>query len=664
MEGKPSKPIPIFLLGAPLKMAVSVLLGVGFMLGHYFFYHSLNGQPTPDAGYNIWGGSFSVSGQQVNIGIGSLFALLVKTTLGFAIGTALDQVTWRQIRAEPTKVATVDDVLSIPSALFTLANLKLWRRYTLAMLAGVILWLLPIISVVTPATLTVRSTSYNETSAERVPRVDYASLKLASFGNSEDGYFLYDGPQLDVQTVAQSVAAGGDVLSVTPPFPNSSWHLDFYGPALDCHNIDQSSRTEILDNIQQNNNCSDGTVYGYLSWVRTAYDWDDQPHTVTVPDSIVPFDEDTGDLETGTLGPAYGDGFDGTAPLTLYMAVLPEMLKRTYTDDYFANDSYCPKPSTFVANATVLECTLYNTSYSGNFTFVNGVQQSVNFTRGRVLNNVTYVHKIYDGDLNTAEAQINAQSDLKTLSYQAVMDALGRVLVGAIGLAQTRLAPGTMSAPTVTHGLNITDTSVMSTVVGSVAELAFLANYTEHNGPVDPVGGLSTTISRSTAGQSLPEIIEGFFENITLSMMSSDSLQFNYSSKLAPANVPVTLTQIANLYSFSKAVLWATYGVALLLTLGVVAVGLYAHVASHGSYTSKFSTILRTTHGATLSTSIEVVDENGQDPLPRYIADSTIALASTGATGGDDGDDGASGSSGLDRRRRPYHAVEQGESDD
>jgi hypothetical protein len=140
MEGKPSKPIPIFLLGAPLKMAVSVLLGVGFMLGHYFFYHSLNGQPTPDAGYNIWGGSFSVSGQQVNIGIGSLFALLVKTTLGFAIVTALDQVTWRQIRAEPTKVATVDDVLSIPSALFTLANLKLWRRYTLAMLAGVILW--------------------------------------------------------------------------------------------------------------------------------------------------------------------------------------------------------------------------------------------------------------------------------------------------------------------------------------------------------------------------------------------------------------------------------------------------------------------------------------------------------------------------------------------
>ena len=127
-------------MGAPFKMAVSVLLGIGFMLGHYFFYDSLDGQPTPDADYNIWGDSFSVSGQQVNIGIGSLFALLVKTMLGLAIVTALDQVTWRQIRAEPTKVATVDDVLSIPTALSSLANLELWRRYPQAMLAGIILW--------------------------------------------------------------------------------------------------------------------------------------------------------------------------------------------------------------------------------------------------------------------------------------------------------------------------------------------------------------------------------------------------------------------------------------------------------------------------------------------------------------------------------------------
>jgi hypothetical protein len=53
MEEKPPKHIHIAFPGAPLKMAVSVPLGVGFMLGHYFFYHSLNGQPTPDAGYNI-----------------------------------------------------------------------------------------------------------------------------------------------------------------------------------------------------------------------------------------------------------------------------------------------------------------------------------------------------------------------------------------------------------------------------------------------------------------------------------------------------------------------------------------------------------------------------------------------------------------------------------
>jgi hypothetical protein len=158
------------------------------------------------------------------------------------------------------------------------------------------------------------------------------------------------------------------------------------------------------------------------------------------------------------------------------------------------------------------------------------------------LNNVSYVHKIYDGDQYTAEAQINAQADHETLSHQAFMDALGHVLVGAIGLAQTRLAPGTMSAPTVTHGLNTTDTSVMSKVVESAAELAFLANYTEHNGPVDPVGGLSTTMTaRRTAGQSLPEIIKGFFENITLSMMSSDSLQYVSINNLHSLSLSISL---------------------------------------------------------------------------------------------------------------------------
>ncbi|KAE8135090.1 hypothetical protein BDV38DRAFT_285292 [Aspergillus pseudotamarii] len=573
------------------------------MLGHYFFYHSLDGQPTPDADYNIWGDSFSVSGQQGNIGIGSLFALLVKTMLGLAIVTALDQVTWRQIREEPTKVATVDDVLSIPTALFSLANLKLWRRYPQAILTGIILWLLSIISVIAPATLTVRSTSYSETSAERVPHVDFASLKLARFGKSENG-----------------VSFGGDILSIIPPFPNSSWHLDFDGPALDYHNLDQSFRNKIIENVKVNNNCSDGTVYGYLSWVRTAYDWEGQFHQVTVPDTIVPFDKDTGTLQTVTLGPAYASSDYGTAPLTLYVAAFPGMLKRTYAYKYWDEDN-CPKPSTFVAN----------------------------------------LDKINGEYLNTAEARMNAQYKLNSLSYQAILDAPGRVLVGTIGLAQRRMPAGVMSAPIITHGLNMTDTTVMSTVIASASELAFLSSYIQDNGPVDPAGGLSTTV-RSIAERSLPELIEEVFENITLSMMSSDSLQFNYSSRLAPDNVPVTTTQIVNLYSFSKSVLWITYGVALLLTLGVGGVGLHAHVSSHGSYTTKFSTIFRTTRGATLSTSIEATDENGQDPLPMYIAKSTIALA--GATGADSNDGVVSGASGSDRRRLPSHAAEQRESDE
>lgn len=57
-----------------------------------------------------------------------------------------------------------------------------------------------------------------------------------------------------------------------------------------------------------------------------------------------------------------------------------------------------------------------------------------------------------------------------------------------------------------------------------------------------------------------------------------------------------------------------------------VVLGLLAHVANGGSYSTIFSTIMRTTREASLSTPLEFADTSGKDPLPKYIAQATITF--------------------------------------
>ncbi|KAF9889372.1 hypothetical protein FE257_007482 [Aspergillus nanangensis] len=641
MKDKPTR--SFFHLEAPTIMVLSLTLGIIFMVGHYFFYNRLNNQPAPDSGYRFWTGSLKVSGQQVNIAAGSIFALLVKTGLGAAITTALDQSIWKKIRTQPTQIALIDDMVSLPTTAWSLTSLQLWRSYPLGALIGVFIWLLPVISVITPATLTVRATPNNHTQLGHVPQVDFASLKFANFLSFEKDSFTYDSPQIEVKRIVESVTIEGEILSVTPPFPNSSWHLDFHGPALNCHLIDQVSRDLILQNVQENNNCSSGSVYGYLSWTRTAPNYGGR-HAVDVEDSIVPFDSDNS-LEPATLGPDAAS----TSPLTLYVAAFPGMPKRTYVDSPSDPDN-CPANSTFVQNATIVECILQNASYSGNFTFTNGAQR-IESARQRYLNEVSYMGPATSStSFDTPEHQLDSRSDLETIAYQAILDAFDRLLQGSIALVQTRNPATPWGGPTLSQGLQISGTSVMSTVIGTAPELEFILDYMEGNGSTSPFGNMLAG-SRSR-GQNLPSILEQVFENITFSMMSPQIFQYNHSSPLAPAQVPILVTRIENLYVFSWSVLVIAYGIALLFSLSHVGFGLLAYFSSGGSYSSKFSTVLRTTRRAGLSSSIEPSDESGKNPLPRYIAESTISMVYSREH---------RGHGVIERERQPYFHVSETE---
>jgi hypothetical protein len=100
----------------------------------------------------------------------------------------------------------------------------------------------------------------------------------------------------------------------------------------------------------------------------------------------------------------------------------------------------------------------------------------------------------------------------------------------------------------------------------------------------------------------------------------------NYSSPYAPPNTSVTVTPYIIIYSYAPSILWIAYGVAIGLTILSVVFGLALVSVNGGSYTTKFSTILRLAHGSQLSAPVRPVDTDGKDPTPGYVENIVVSF--------------------------------------
>lgn len=234
-------------------MVALLLLATAFAIGHHAFYQHLNGQPIQDISYlNTQTIALShVSNQQINISIGTFFAFLVKALLGAAVSIAFDQLAWKSIKAKTTSIATIDNLFSILSNGFVALDLKLWRQYPISMLLACIIWLLPIASMISPATLNVRLATFSNSTSMQVPRIDFKSTNFAELASIDDmlPVVTYNNPTDVVKQVVSATAAQGKILPIEAPFVNSSWTLDFHGPALSCKEVDPSLEAAIRQEI-------------------------------------------------------------------------------------------------------------------------------------------------------------------------------------------------------------------------------------------------------------------------------------------------------------------------------------------------------------------------------------------------------------------------------
>ena len=117
--------------------------------------------------------------------------------------------------------------------------------------------LIPVASILTPATLSIMSALPNPLpwSIRHVPNIQWASLNYVSHvgvileGIDVASPYVYNGPSNEVLGIVRSVSSSGSILPIPISLPNASWTLEFSGPAVYCSNVSQSERARIADNV-------------------------------------------------------------------------------------------------------------------------------------------------------------------------------------------------------------------------------------------------------------------------------------------------------------------------------------------------------------------------------------------------------------------------------
>jgi hypothetical protein len=426
--------------------------------------------------------------------------------------------------------------------------------------------LLPLAAVVTPGSLTVRASEQADIRDIKPAQLQWnvASYAITDLYNADGGY---TSPTTEVSRIAVAAATSGQVLQISTGYQNVSYTLEFLGPAVKCAMNNTLSEDVYKAWCRLYNLGIPEWPTSFVSWVPSdtvhGAPWYDFSSTQNLE---VPYDTvDTTSVPSGGLPP----GVPLPPPIRLMVAT--------------------PHNSTSY-RLDVHECILYNASYRVNFDF-QYPKQTVQVQR------LEFAEAIVGNDSADVSASPGSyytpEYSERRLSYKAIMDAFGSILVGtAISLHYT----------------------------GPTQEVGG-TNYT---GLAQAIGGTRYAQTKVDWNQAdnTRRTLEELFQNITLSMFSSDSQLLK--SPTDADSVSAIVTTYPNKYVYEPFDLWLAYGVAIGVTLVCLTFGYDAIVRNHeATYSNRFSTILRTTRSEQFD---DLVDEgdDGSDPIPARIASARL----------------------------------------
>ncbi|KAK8070585.1 hypothetical protein PG997_010788 [Apiospora hydei] len=624
----------------PFLMVASFFVGVMFAIGHHLFYASLNASPTQGADFVFLGASYS--SQQFNLAVGTAFAFLVKAALVFSVSIAYIQLFWRQLKyntekGQPSTVEHTDSLYSVLESLTSLFNAPVMYKYPVLFLVAAAAWLIPIASIIAPATLSVSlRDSVLETVMEEVPQIDFLNLNYAAnmavYDEAGNGskYYSYNDPSQHLKQLSMGVVAQKAILPIVPPFPNASWSLEFSGPNLVCQPAPADERLRILRSVaaytaQDETSCD--SIPTYLAWhepygpnsamsgpyFRDSLRNDSSPLSISNPDSVflLPWEQRRVRQDS-----------------TLYVATLPNALgKRPFSRTDSGNDcvvglldsgntSQIPF-GIYGGNETMVQCQLYNSTYATNFQYSRGAQD-INITITELGDTVSFTAWVR-GPNTTSNPEENCATLQSVFANETTNDCevdqtlLSQIAYQSILRAFSTWITGDVSFPSTNDGPRMSQNSrVLSTALTSTEELNYLTDYKLHKWPAEAYGMRYADLQWKLWKSNEPEV------GGLLNMGPTEPKQ------RLRETLETMFRNFTTVYVYAPDKLWAAYGAAAAASLAGVILGLIATAASRGSYTGSLSTILRITRNAELSVKIEEEDLDGKGALPGYLAKATM----------------------------------------
>ncbi|ENH65708.1 hypothetical protein FOC1_g10001681 [Fusarium oxysporum f. sp. cubense race 1] len=549
----------------PVLMTGSLFLGLLLAISHHLYYHYLDGRVIKSQNQQEW-----------FLRVGTGIAFLARALLSAAVGFAYTQILWRTLRSKSVTIEGVNSLFGVLHNAWDFTTWELWTAAPALAVVAIIAWALPLIAIITPATLTVQVSDHpNVTVVDApIPLLDYDNmLNFAQFtGVGGVGYYA---PSSYVSRVLLSVASLGSILTIPAPFPNSSYSVDFYGPSISCGTPRNASFAKLLAEAVKNETCC-GDSAGYVGFVPSS-------NTMNSTEEGYALAGLRGAMNYSLISTV--SSIDQTANATssakLYVVV----------PDKPASSSY------IMANKSI-ECSLYNSSYAVNFTFDNG-RQNITYKSKR-LKGVTSI----DAGLNqdTGSSQFNA-----AVAYIALMDSLGKLLLGSLGISHYGV-------------MRPTQTQIMSSVLMDAKEMQVL-------------GGVNAATDRSEAPESvignisMADALEQLFTNATISLFSNSKLLQN-DTTASHGNITYLTTQIA--FSYEPRNLFIAYGMGVLASAIIVIVGLLCIKSASASYATTFSTILRTTRNPDIDAIVPAAETSGAEPLSKHLGDTRLVLRRQG----------------------------------
>lgn len=502
----------------PSTIASAFLIGLLLICGHHLFYTRLAGRPAPPGYYQFAVGR--VSKQQLNTAVGTAFAFLVRSTLALAVAASYTQVLWRVLKTSTkgARLADVDAAFSMLQNVLGRFRLTLWTRHSWLLPVAVIYWLIPIPTIITPATLSIQSapTQPKPSAMMPVPQSDFVNLNFANMANVEFGplsdepsnQFEYQGPSQLVQRVAAATAAQGEILAILPPMSalNASWSLEFWGPSIRCNDVAEPNRSQILNNygayLQDDGDGITGSL-DYFAW--TPY--------------LLPFF-----FMNNMWSLSRQDISGSTAADSIYIAVDdPRASSSSYVGplDNETVQAHGGWPGMLV-NMTLLACDLFNSSYVADFVYING-RQSITVAKDIALDVPLVSTDIFVFPLGPQQSWNMSKCNDKTYtpydcydptiarvaSYQAIRDAFTLLLTGKLD-----------------QGTGFSTSFITRTILMDTDDLAFVSNdqvsndYRANETAFQTLSFVPLLDSRGP----LTDALETLFQNITISLLSEPFL--------------------------------------------------------------------------------------------------------------------------------------------